>query len=80
MNNLITMYMTIFIVLIFMLMAFAVFAIGFLIGYKSEDNRILRRNQQTDIKEIKESEKEKKSKKEWKKFLEYDGSVPVERE
>ena len=69
--------MTIFIVLIFILMAFAVFAIGFLIGYKSEDNRILKRKQQIEIKEIKESDKEKKAKKDWKKFLEYDGSVPI---
>lgn len=80
MNNLITIYMTIFIVLIFLMIAFAVFAIGFLIGYKSEDNRILKRNQQLEIKEIKESEREKKSKKDWKRFLEYDGSVPVGRE
>ena len=77
MNNLIYICMTIFIVLIFILMAFAVFAIGFLIGYKSEDNRILKRKQQIEIKEIKESDKEKKAKKDWKKFLEYDGSVPI---
>lgn len=57
-----------------MLMAFAVFSIGFLIGYKSEDNRILKRKQ---LAEIKESDKEKKAKKDWKKFLEYDGSVPI---
>lgn len=72
--------MTIFLVLIFMLMAFAVFAIGFLIGYKSEDNRILKRNQQTKIKEKQENDRENKSQKEWKRFLEYDGSVPVGRE
>ena len=57
-----------------MLTAFAVFSIGFLIGYKSEDNRILKRKQ---LAEIKESDKEKKAKKDWKKFLEYDGSVPI---
>lgn len=66
-------YMTIFIVLFFTLMAFAVFAIGFLLGYKSEDNRIVKRKQQT---EIQESDKEKKAKQEWKKFLEYDGTTP----
>ncbi len=77
MNNLISIYITIFIVLVFILMTFAVFAIGFLIGYKSEDNRILKRKQQTAIKEIIESDKEKKAKKDWKKFLEYDGSVPI---
>ncbi len=74
MDKLILIYLTIFIVLIFMLMAFAVFSIGFLIGYKSEDNRILKRKQ---LAEIKESDKEKKAKKDWKKFLEYDGSVPI---
>ena len=74
MDKLILIYLTIFIVLIFMLMAFAVFSIGFLIGYKSEDNRILKRKQMA---EIKESDKEKKAKKDWKKFLEYDGSVPI---
>ncbi len=74
MDKLILIYLTIFIVLIFMLIAFAVFAIGFLIGYKSEDNRILKRKQ---LAEIKESDKEKKAKKDWKKFLEYDGSVPI---
>ncbi len=77
MDKLILIYLTIFIALIFLLMAFAVFAIGFLIGYKSEDNRILKRKQQAEIKEIKESDKEKKAKKDWKKFLEYDGSVPI---
>lgn len=73
MSNSIIICMTIFIVLVFMLLSFAVFAIGFLIGYKSEDNRILKRKQQA---EIKESDKEKKAKKDWKKFLEYDGTTP----
>ncbi len=77
MDKLILIYLTIFIALIFLLMAFAVFVIGFLIGYKSEDNRILKRKQLAEIKEIKESDKEKKAKKDWKKFLEYDGSVPM---
>ena len=72
--------MTIFIVLFFLLMAFAVFAIGFLIGYKHEDSKILKKSVQTEIKDIKESDQEKKSKKDWKRFLEYDGSVPVGRE
>lgn len=66
-------YMTIFIALIFVFVAFAVFAIGFLLGYKSEDNQIMKRKQQS---EIQESDKEKKAKKEWKKFLEYDGTTP----
>lgn len=72
MNNSV-IYMTILIIIIFMLMAFAVFAIGFLVGYKSEENRIYKRKQQADIRE---SDKEKKAKKEWKRFLEYDGSAP----
>jgi len=72
--------MTILIALVFMLMAFAIFAIGFLIGYKSEDNKIIKRKQQLELKEIPESEKEKKAKKEWKNFLEYDGSAPLGRE
>lgn len=80
MNNLVCIYMTIFIVLIFLLMVFAVFAIGFLIGYKREDSKILRKSVQTEIKDIKESDREKKNKKDWKRFLEYDGSVPVGRE
>jgi len=80
MNNSITIYMTILIALVFMLMAFAIFAIGFLIGYKSEDNKIIKRKQQLELKEIPESEKEKKAKKEWKNFLEYDGSAPLGRE
>lgn len=80
MNNLVCIYMTIFIVLFFLLMAFAVFAIGFLIGYKHEDSKILKKSVQTEIKDIKESDQEKKSKKDWKRFLEYDGSVPVGRE
>lgn len=76
MSNSVTICIAIFIVLIFMLMAFAVFAIGFLLGYKSEDKRLLKRNQQAEIRDIQESDKEKKAKKDWKKFLEYDGTTP----
>lgn len=76
MNETAVVYMTIFIGLAFTLMAFAVFAIGFLLGYKNEDKRVLQKNQQTYIKEAQESDKEKKAKKEWKKFLEYDGTTP----
>lgn len=76
MNEMAIVYMTIFIGLAFTLMAFAVFAIGFLLGYKNEDKRVLQKNQQAGVKEIQESDKEKKAKKEWKKFLEYDGTTP----
>lgn len=76
MNEMAVVYMTIFIGLAFTLMAFAVFAVGFLLGYKNEDKRVLQKNQQASVKEIQESDKEKKAKKEWKKFLEYDGTTP----
>lgn len=76
MNNLVVIYMTIFIIVAICLMAFAIFALGFLVGYKREEKKILKRKQQYDSKEYKNDEKEKKTKKEWKKFLEYDGSVP----
>lgn len=76
MDNLVITYMMIFIVLIFAFVAFAVFAIGFLIGYRSEDKRLSKRNQQAEIRNIQESDKEKKAKKDWKKFLEYDGTTP----
>ena len=56
-------------------MAFAVFAIGFLMGYKKEDKRIKTKNRNMDFgDEI----KEEKAKKDWKRFLEYDGSIPYE--
>lgn len=77
MDNLIVFYMAFLIGLIFVLMAFAIFTIGFFIGYKSEDKRIFKKKQQMEFKEIQESDKEKKAKKEWKKFLEYDGSAPI---
>jgi len=77
MNEMAIVYMTVFIGLAFALMAFAVFVIGFLLGYKGEDKRALKRMQQTSNKETRESDQEKKAKKEWKKFLEYDGSSPI---
>lgn len=76
MNNLEVIYMTFFIVVIVCLMAFSVFAFGFVIGYKTEEKKIIKRKQQYENKEFQDNEKEKKAKKEWKKFLEYDGSVP----
>ncbi len=77
MNNFVELYMLFFSALAFLLMAFAVFAIGFVAGYKSEEKRIKRRKTQ---KEISVNRKEEKLKKEWKKFLEYDGSASEVRE
>ena len=76
MDSMIIVYMTIFVALAFVLMTFAVFAIGFLIGYKNEDKKFQRNKQNIEIKETQESETEKKAKKEWKNFLKYDGSSP----
>ena len=75
MNNFVVIYMTLLSVMAVCLMAFAVFAIGFLIGYKTEEKKIAKRKMQHETKELQENENEKKAKKEWKKFLEYDGSV-----
>lgn len=68
----------ILVVITFMLMAFAVFAIGFLIGYKREDKKIWFNKRQNEIQETEESDKEKKAKQEWKNFLKYDGSSPID--
>lgn len=75
MSNLIIMYMTVFIALIFALAAFSAFAIGFMLGYKQEDRRLAKRTRQFKTGETEESDKEKKAKKDWKNFLEYDGTV-----
>lgn len=63
-----------------LLMAFAVFAIGFIIGYKKESKNILKRKEQISENKSEKNEKEKKAKKEWKNFLGYDGSVPYGKE
>lgn len=60
----------------FVLIGFAVFAIGFLIGYVIENHKTVKRREETLNNKNEESEQEKKAKKEWKKFLEYDGSAP----
>lgn len=78
MNNSIV-FMAIVIIINFMLIAIAVFGIGFFVGYKLEDKKIKQRKQIVESKEIQESDKEKKAKKEWRKFLEYDGSAPQEK-
>ncbi len=77
METFVVLNIFVYLIVAFALMALGVFVIGFLIGYKSEDKKILKRKQQKGITEAQESEKEKKAKKEWKKFLEYDGSTPT---
>lgn len=59
-----------------LLIIFALFAIGFLMGYKHEEKRISNKSYADYENNIFESEKEKKSKEEWKNFLKYDGSAP----
>ncbi len=78
MNNSI-IFMAIVIIINFMLIAIAVFGIGFFVGYKLEDKKIKQRKQIIESKEIQESDKEKKAKKDSTKFLEYDGSAPQEK-
>ena len=61
----------------FCLIAFAVFIIGFFIGFKAEGKRILKKTHQNEN----DTDKlHKNSKNEWKNFLEYDGSVPYKYE
>lgn len=79
MSDMAIVYTMIFICVAFLLMTFAFFVIGFLVGYKNEEKRI-KEKQRDNRCEITESDKEKKAKKEWKKFLEYDGSAPEMRE
>lgn len=59
-----------------LLIAFAVFVIGFLMGYRREDKQILKKSQHNGDCENQESEEEKKAKREWKNFLKYDGTTP----
>lgn len=76
METFVVVNIMVYLIVAFALMAFGVFVIGFLIGYKREDKRLSNTKHQKKIIEEKESEKERKAKKEWKKFLEYDGSTP----
>lgn len=62
-----------------LLIIFALFVIGFLIGYRHEEKRISNKNYNKDEKEAFENDEEKKAKEEWKKFLKYDGSAPDNR-
>ncbi len=62
----------------FVLMSFAIFCIGFFVGFKREQNKILQKQfKKSDICK-QESEEEQKAKKEWKKFISYDGSSDLE--
>lgn len=68
--------MTLIMSLATFLIGFSIFSIGFLFGYKKEDRKFLNKIKYDSFKNIQQTDKEKKAKKEWKKFLEYDGSVP----
>ena len=72
------LYMVFFYVIALVLMTFAVFMIGFLIGFKTEDRRIKAKKYTNENKNFNENTNDEKAKKEWKKFLEYDGSIPYE--
>lgn len=76
METFIVLNIVIYLIVAFALMGLGVFAVGFFIGYKSEDKKILKKKKQKEMTKTYESEKEIKAKKEWKKFLEYDGSAP----
>lgn len=80
MSNIVIICMVISVFFSFLLIAFAVFAIGFLIGYKHEEKRILKKSQQKSDNEIHESEEEKKAKRDWKNFLKYDGGATADNE
>lgn len=80
MSDMAVVYTMLFMGMAFVLMTFALFVIGFLLGYKKEDRKILEKKHQDKNNEALESDREKKAKKEWKKFLEYDGSAPELRE
>ena len=72
------LFMMFFCLISFVLMAFAVFSIGFVLGYKKESKNVLKRSFQAKEQKV-NNEKEENAKREWKKFLEYDGSVPYEK-
>ena len=72
------LYMVFFCTVALVLMAFAVFMIGFLIGYKTEDKRIKTKKYMLENKNLNENMNDEKAKKDWKRFLEYDGSMPYE--
>ena len=77
METFVVLNVVIYLIVAFLLMTFGVFVIGFLVGYKREDKRLMKQEHQKQTVEITESDREKQAKKEWKKFLEYDGSAPT---
>ncbi len=56
-----------------LLMAFAIFCIGFFVGYRREDCKIMRKNQIHSEPDL--NKKQENSEKQWKNFLNYDGSA-----
>lgn len=74
MNELVLMCTIVSVFLMIFLMAFAIFTIGFLIGYKREEKKIISTKKQEEF-GIQETEEEKKIRREWKNFLKYDGSA-----
>ena len=75
MENIMIVYTAVFMIFAFIFIAFGVFSMGFLIGYKNEENKsFIKKQDKIAI----ETDKEKKAKKDWKKFLEYDGSMPYD--
>lgn len=76
MSNTTFMILVIICFLLFALITFSLFAIGFLIGYKTEDICEKKKIQMRNNKITEETIEEKKAKKDWKRFLEYDGSTP----
>ena len=73
MNTSVFIILVIVTFLVCLLAVFALFAIGFLLGYKLEDRRLSKGKAKITCED---SEEEKKLKKEWKNFLEYDGTTP----
>ena len=76
MENFMFLIFIFMVIMALVLMTFAVFAIGFLFGYKSEDKKLSKRKEPNENSTTQESDKEKRAKKDWKNFLEYDGSAP----
>ena len=76
MNNLVIVCASLCALLVFALLIFSLFVIGFLIGYYFEEKKFSKRGKEKVS--IAESEEDKKAKREWKKFISYDGSTTNE--
>ncbi len=76
MNNLVIVCASLCALMVFALLIFSLFAIGFLIGYYFEEKRFSKRKNEKNS--FVESEEDKKAKREWKKFISYDGSTTNE--